>query len=151
MCIKINSMYSRRWNKIVRNLLHTQVFKKAEKAEKAKEATTVKEKDNDVIVTHRRTRSFWTSAPGRGLLAFIVSGAFHEVIIMSVCRKITLENFLFFTLQGVAVMIEVKLRQGALKQEPKGKTRVICILLQLSFMTLTGRLFLGPFLRYEFF
>lgn len=124
--------------------------------------------DHDVIVTQekqqldemkhsdnssrtQKKKTFWSTRPGHGLLSFIVSATFHELIIMSACRKITLENFAFFTVQGIACMIEVELRQGALKQEPRGKTRVLCIALQLLFMSITGRLFTGPFLRYHFF
>jgi hypothetical protein len=115
---------------------------------------------HDVIVTqpHKPKNkispsrmSFWSTRQGRGLLSFIISGIFHELIIMSACRKITLENLAFFTLQGVACMIEVELRQGALKQEPQGKTRILCVALQVLFMAMTGRLFTGPFLRSPFF
>lgn len=115
------------------------------------------EEGHDVIVAHNGSakrlpkKSFWTTRQGKGLLAFIISGAFHELIIMSACRHITLENLVFFTLQGIAVMIEVELRQGNLKQEPQGIMRVICVALQLIFMSITGRLFTGPFLRYQFF
>ncbi|KAG2234493.1 hypothetical protein INT48_004872 [Thamnidium elegans] len=170
--------WSRRWNKVVRNLLHSQIFKSTKEpgpenkpAQKMKETSNnrrvtrslaaaskaVAETKNvihDVTVTHvhpKRSSSFWTTASGRGLLAFIVSGTFHEVIIMSVCRKITLENFVFFMLQGLAVMMEVKLRQGAWKQEPIGMTRVWCIGAQLLFMSITGRLFIAPFLRCQSF
>ncbi|KAI8645080.1 hypothetical protein BD408DRAFT_412212 [Parasitella parasitica] len=116
------------------------------------------EEDHDDMVAHHEStvkqlpkQSFWATRQGRGLLAFIVSGVFHELIIMSACRHITLENLLFFTLQGVVVMIEVEVRQGNLKQEPAGVTRVLCVALQLLFMSTTGRLFTGPFLRYHFF
>ncbi|CEP12956.1 hypothetical protein [Parasitella parasitica] len=104
-----------------------------------------------IIIEQIPKRTFWTTRQGRGLLAFIVSGIFHELIIMSACRHITLENLLFFTLQGLVVMIEVELRQGNLKQEPTGVTRVVCVALQLLFMSITGRLFTAPFLRYHFF
>lgn len=112
------------------------------------------EKEHDVRVTQDHTKkktTFWATRQGRGLLTFIVSGVFHELLIMSTCRRITLENFMFFTVQGLAVTIETEIRQGALKQEPTGMTRIICILLQLLFMSITGRLFTGPFLRYNFF
>ncbi|KAI8356755.1 hypothetical protein EDC96DRAFT_515355 [Choanephora cucurbitarum] len=128
--------WSRRWNRIVRNLLHAHVF--------SNKAKTTK-------VQHSPRPSFWSTRQGRGLLTFVISGVFHELIIMSACRKLTLENFMFFTLQGIAVMIEVELRQGALKQQPRGKTRIMCIAAQLLFMSVSGRLFNGPFLRYDFF
>lgn len=107
--------------------------------------------DIELIEKQKKNVSFWSRRQGRGLLAFIISGIFHELIIMSACRRITLENLAFFTIQGLAVMIEAKLRQGALKQEPEGKTRILCIALQLLFMSITGRLFTAPFLRYDFF
>lgn len=97
------------------------------------------------------SQSFWSTTQGRGLLSFIISALFHELIIMSVCRKLTLENFAFFTLHGFAVGLEVLLRQGNSKQEPQGGTRLLCIALQFLFMSVTGRLFTGPFLRYGFF
>ena len=115
------------------------------------------EEEHEIIVTHNGStkrlpkKSFWITRQGKGLLSFIVSGIFHELIIMSACRHITLENLIFFILQGAAVMIEVELRQGNLKQEPKGIIRVVCVALQLIFMSITGRLFTGPFLRYQFF
>ncbi|KAG1082420.1 hypothetical protein G6F42_022582 [Rhizopus arrhizus] len=115
-------------------------------------------KEYDVMVAHDGStkqqlpkKSFWATHQGRGLLSFIISGVFHELIIMSACRHITLENLIFFSLQGVAVMIEVQLRQGKLKQEPTGIVRIGCVALQLVFMSITGRLFTGPFLRYHFF
>ncbi|KAI8094979.1 uncharacterized protein B0P05DRAFT_524163 [Gilbertella persicaria] len=169
--------WSRRWNRVVRNLLHTQVFTKKAKTSlhKRKKSITVIDQPPNRRITRSITaaavanahvhahvhtavavqdienRTFWSTKKGRGLLTFIISGIFHELIIMSACRKITLENFMFFTLQGVAVMIEVGVRQGPLKREPKGKTRLLCIGLQLLFMSITGRLFNGPFLRYDFF
>ena len=213
------SFDSRRWNKIVRNMLHSQVFtiKKGHDQNQGSSITqptctelTTKKKTIvtstttvKTVVTKRLTRSkaaaaatksqpveedsnmeeekaklvttlpsdhvnehtaqkrakknkqkvstFWSTREGRGLLSFIISGIFHEMLIMSACRKITLENFAFFLIQGFAVMAEVTVRQGALKQEPKGLSRIICIALQLFFMSLTGRLFTGPFLRYGFF
>lgn len=96
-------------------------------------------------------KSFWSTRRGKGLLAFVISGIFHELIIMSACRRITLEHFVFFTLQGVFCMIEVDIRQGALKQEPTGKTRVLCIALHLLLMSVFGRLFTAPLLRHNFF
>ncbi|CEI93900.1 hypothetical protein RMCBS344292_08125 [Rhizopus microsporus] len=169
--------WSRRWNRAVRNLLHKQVFlpekhtpvKRQELQRKSSSRKNSMDEEQEVFVvverTHRKhdhkskhidkhasneLKSFFSSRYGRGLLVFIISGAFHEVIIMSTCRKLTLENFAFFTIQGIAVSLEAALRQGKLKQEPEGKTRAMCIASQLCFMALTGRLFLGPFLRYEF-
>lgn len=96
-------------------------------------------------------KSFWSTRRGRGLAAFLVSGFFHELIIMSTCRKITLEHTTFFLIEGLLVMLEVDLRQGIYKQEPTGITRVVCIIVNIVYLSIVGRLFTGPFLRYEFF
>lgn len=100
--------------------------------------------------SERQWSSLFKKVYVRGLMTFLVSGIFHELLVMSACRKLTLENITFFLVQGVVVALEVALRQGALKQKPEGKTRVVCIAAQLTFMMITGRLFLGPFLRYGF-
>ncbi|KAI7904213.1 uncharacterized protein BX663DRAFT_504321 [Cokeromyces recurvatus] len=123
--------WSRRWNKTVRNLLHRQVFSMKKEDKKSS-----------------KQEGFFSTRQGRGLLAFIISGLFHELIIISVCRRLTLENFCFFGLHGIVCMLEVKYFNNAKK--PKGWKRVTRIIGQLSFMTLTGRLFLAPFLRTRF-
>lgn len=118
----------------MRNLLHSQVFAGKKEKEKVIEGK----------------KGFFSTNQGRGLLAFFVSGAFHELIVCSVCRKVTLENLSFFTMHGIACMLEVKCLQNKLSREPKGTERIGRIIAQLSFMTLTGRLFLAPFLRHRF-
>lgn len=133
---------------MVRNLLHTQVFTARTNVTPSKKSSKAASRLAD---KQDKNNSFWSCRQGRGLLSFIISGIFHELIIMSACRRITLENLAFFTFQGLAVMLEVELRQSALKQEPQGTTRIKCIALQLLFMSLTGRLFTAPFLRYGFF
>lgn len=85
----------------------------------------------------------------RGLLVFLISGTFHELLVMSMCRRMTLENFLFFGLHGLFTSLEVKLRRKFhLKEHPHGILRFLFIILNLSLFALTGRLFLAPFLRY---
>ncbi|KAL9545243.1 hypothetical protein MBANPS3_007244 [Mucor bainieri] len=130
---------SNRWNKTVRNLLHSQVFSSQ------KERNT---KKNDDPKAMKKAEGFFSTRQGRGLMAFLVSGAFHELIICSVCRKVTLENFSFFTLHGLACMLEVRCLNT--KQRPVGWKRAARIALNLGFLTLTGRLFLAPFLRTRF-
>lgn len=137
LSISPRDFWSKRWNKVVRNLLHKQVFTLA--VEQEKKSARKYKKGWSGLLNHRY---------GRGLASFFVSGLFHELIIMSVCRRLTLENLVFFSLQGLAVLFEINLRQGALKQEPERKSRAICIAAQIMFMACTGRLFLGPFLRY---
>ena len=65
-------------------------------------------------------------------------------------RKMTLENLAFFTLQGIAVWIQLSVRDWARwsKEYPQGLTRAICVLCHLIFLSVTGRLFLAPYLRY---
>lgn len=131
--------FSNRWNKTVRNLLHSQVF--------AIQAKNDMKKD-DNIKEIEKPEGFFSTNQGRGMMAFIVSGAFHELIICSVCRKVTLENFCFFTMHGLVCMMEAKYFNT--KQKPTGWKRAARIALNLGFMTLTGRLFLAPFLRTRF-
>ncbi|KAL7309296.1 hypothetical protein PS15m_011400 [Mucor circinelloides] len=131
--------WSNRWNKTVRNLLHSQVFSIQKETDRKK---------NDDIKAEQKSEGFFSTKQGRGLMAFIVSGAFHELIICSVCRKVTLENFCFFTLHGLACMLEVKYFNA--KQQPTGWKRAARITFNLGFLTLTGRLFLAPFLRTRF-
>ncbi|KAI9252505.1 hypothetical protein EDC94DRAFT_620738 [Helicostylum pulchrum] len=124
--------WSKRWNKTIRNLLHAQVF--------TSNHTPKDEKKKPV--------GFLSTNAGRGLLSFIVSGAFHELIICSVCRKLTLENFCFFSIHGLACMLESKYFNKKKPTTNIGKvSRIAC---QLGFMVLTGRLFLAPFLRHKF-
>ncbi|KAI8968535.1 hypothetical protein BDF20DRAFT_964692 [Mycotypha africana] len=100
---------------------------------------------------NERWKCLWGSRRMRGLLSFIISGVFHELIIMSTCRHITLENLLFFTLQGVAVMLELETRTMIQPHEELDlRRRVPRIMLQLLFMAITGRLFTAPFLKYNF-
>ncbi|KAI9276350.1 hypothetical protein BY458DRAFT_505578 [Sporodiniella umbellata] len=160
--------WSVRWNKVVQNMLHSMVFSRKENQsaplkEKEEKLSCKNEKQKALSVvkdTHKNKEqsahatSHSKTAPSkkyiRGFLTFFVSGIFHEMIIVYSCRKITLENLLFFCIQGVAVALEVAVRQGALKQNPEGKNRILCVMAQLTFMAFSGRLFLGPFLRYNF-
>jgi hypothetical protein len=123
--------WSHRWNITVRNLLHSQVF----------QPQHPKKQDE------KKERGFFSTRQGRGLLTFLVSGAFHELIICSVCRKLTLENFCFFTFHGLACLAECTLFPHS---QPRGYKRVLTNIALLGFMTLTGRLFLAPFLRTRF-
>lgn len=61
-------------------------------------------------------------------------------------RRMTLEQVLFFMLHGCVVWAEVQLRR---KRPVAGWYRVGCILGHLMFLTLTGRLFLAPYVRCE--
>lgn len=124
-------------------MLHSQVFTSSKS-----KSVSAKEKEKEERKEKEKKKGFFSINQGRGLLAFLVSGAFHELIICSVCRKLTLENFSFFTLHGLVCMAEVKYFQS--KEPPKGLARFGRIITQLGFMTLTGRLFLAPFLRHRF-
>lgn len=117
--------WSRRWNKHIRNALHAQIFSTEKKSKKT---------------------GFFHTTQGRALLSFLASAAFHELVIWSVCRKVTLENFCFFILHGLTCAIEVKYFKSPKSTLGKWAARSG----QLCFMALTGRLFLGPFLRHKF-
>ena len=103
-----------------------------------------KEKDNE---------GRQVTAPSKvmlGILVFVVSGAFHELLIASMFRKVTLENLTFFTLHGIAVWVQLTVRSlvGWTRQDPHGLLRVLCIGAHLMFLAVTGRFFLAPYLRY---
>jgi hypothetical protein len=127
-CISYKFIISNRWNRTVRNLLHSVVF------------------------IGNRTKQ--ASDQARGLMTFVVSGVFHELIIWSVCRRVTLENLCFFTMQGLACFIQARYFKSPTKKHQAlpvtGWKRAVCVVAHLSFMILTGRLFLAPFLRHRF-
>ncbi|KAI7851987.1 hypothetical protein BDC45DRAFT_571572 [Circinella umbellata] len=141
--------WSRRWNRAVRNLLHHIIFVRSIKEDITnKDTKLTKKKAEDK--KERRTSFFFSTKNVMGFLAFFVSGVFHELIITSMLRKMTLENLAFFTLHGIAVWIQLSIRDWATwsKQYPHGLTRVLCVLCHLMFLSVTGRLFLAPYLRY---
>lgn len=85
-------------------------------------------------------------------MSFFASGVFHEMMVMSIHRKITLENFIFFLIHGLAAYLEVKFRNAYnLKQEPTGIIRFFCVISNIYFFCFTGRLFVAPYLRNSFF
>lgn len=107
-------------------------------------------KKNDDHKETTKSQPWWASKSFSGFISFFVSGIFHEMMIMSICRRITLENFVFFILHGVAVMAEVKFRKArGWKEDPKGIYRVCGIAFNLFFFDFTGRLFVAPYLRHS--
>ncbi|ORX47057.1 hypothetical protein DM01DRAFT_1327425 [Hesseltinella vesiculosa] len=127
--------WSRRWNMVMHNTFHDKVF--------------LKESDKSPIDKKRKaTSSFWSSNNGRGLLVFILSGVLHEMIVCANSREVTLENTAFFLVHGVVVMLEANL----LRKQPPAHwlTWTLCVLAHLVFISLTARLFLAPFIRYDF-
>ncbi|KAG2222803.1 hypothetical protein INT45_011613 [Circinella minor] len=140
---------SRRWNRAVRNLLHHIIFVRSIKEDFTNKDTKLT-KTKTENKKEQRISSFFLTKNIMGFLAFFVSGVFHELIITSMFRKMTLENLAFFTLQGIAVWIQLTIRDWATwsKQYPHGLTRVVCVLCHLMFLSVTGRLFLAPYLRY---
>ncbi|CAO3633461.1 unnamed protein product [Mucor hiemalis] len=91
--------WSRRWNMYVNHFLHSQVF-----ARKKPANTMEKKKKDEKLVTKSDKKMHWTQSKGfKGYMSFVASGLFHEMMIMSACRKITLENFIFFLIHGFAV------------------------------------------------
>lgn len=137
-------IHSRRWNLPVKNLLHEQFF-----------ATTthqVPQKPHDamkITLSNQRqlSASRYTSRIVRGLFIFFVSGLFHEVMLAAVVRKVTLEQILFFMLQGVLVLLEIKLLDTTLRPDKGWIHRTWCILFNFALLAVTGRLFLAPYIR----
>ncbi|KAI8150420.1 hypothetical protein BJV82DRAFT_587134 [Fennellomyces sp. T-0311] len=115
--------WSRRWNRIVHKVFHQQIFAQDKKMA-------------------------GPSLAIRGLAVFLVSGLFHELTLMVLVRKMTLEQVLFFVIHGLAVLCQVKLGR---RIRPTGWDRVCCIVLHFMFLTCTGRLFLASYLRPDLF
>ncbi|KAF7732308.1 hypothetical protein EC973_005204 [Apophysomyces ossiformis] len=114
----------RRWNMIVHRLFYRSLYAKKQKTD---------------------STGPWASPVVRCLTIFVISGVFHEVIVMSLARVMTLENLAFFILHGFGTVIDTKLQT----KSPEGWNRVACVMLYTLFLGLTLRLFLAPYLRLE--
>lgn len=79
------------------------------------------------------------------LRAFIISGVMHETIMTLANRNITLEQFSFFLIHGLAVNLQSMIPYYISKRVPK----VLSIILTMMFFGCTSKLFIGPFLRFE--
>ncbi|CAO3630180.1 unnamed protein product [Cunninghamella echinulata] len=144
--------WSRRWNMVVRKIFHNQVFLPENNKFAVAAAAINKKKDDiddeDLKIKRNKGSGFWSTHNGRGLVVFFLSGVLHELIIWSCCREVTLEHIFFFLIHGIAVMLETNLTRRQRRTE--WKARSICIVAHLLFITLTGRLFLAPFIRHDF-
>ncbi|KAI9322700.1 hypothetical protein BX666DRAFT_649674 [Dichotomocladium elegans] len=110
--------WSRRWNRPVHKILHQHFFP---------------------IDTPRSQYTL------RGFACFVASGLFHEVMLAALVRKVSLDQVVFFVIQGVAVLAEVKTIGQPSRKEGRqilGRRAV-----HFLFLALTGRLFLAPYLR----
>lgn len=106
---------------MVRNLFRKQIFVGKKKQEK--EAT----------IALKRLR------------AFFISALMHELIMTIVNRNITLEQFSFFLLQGIAVYLQ----SLAPKSICDNMSTFIRRILTMLFLSSTSKLFIAPFMRYE--
>ncbi|KAI7877021.1 hypothetical protein K492DRAFT_239440 [Lichtheimia hyalospora FSU 10163] len=144
MAHSLRDFWSRRWNLLVKTLLHEQFF-----------ATRISSPQQSHYHCHamkseKKTssqRQWCNSRVLRGLFIFFVSGLFHEVMLAAVARKVTFEQILFFTLQGILVLVEIKLLDSILRPDKGWMHRTICILFNFVLLTVTGRLFLAPYIR----
>ncbi|KAI8329837.1 hypothetical protein BC941DRAFT_442039 [Chlamydoabsidia padenii] len=127
--------WSRRWNRVVRRQFHGHYFVQSPVA-------------GDKVETRNKSKGFWTSRHARGLNIFMLSGVLHELILWSNCREITLENFCFFFLHGLAVMVETSMTRN--QRRLQQKELWLCRGAFLVFMTFTARLFVAPFVRHDF-
>lgn len=108
---------------MMRHLLRKQVY------------VGVKPNDTEANVSLKRLR------------AFFISALMHETIMTIVNRGITMEQFCFFMIQGVAVYLQ---RMVPVPKYVADKTpRIASIVLTMVFLSLTSKLFLCPFLRFE--
>jgi hypothetical protein len=93
-------------------------------------------------------KGFFSKSILCGLLIFLISGLFHDFMIVAATRDFTLELTTFFLLHGVVVMLQVKYGR---KEEPQGIWHLLGNLMTVAFFVTSGRLFLGPILRHEEF
>ncbi|KAI9491750.1 hypothetical protein BDB00DRAFT_471260 [Zychaea mexicana] len=85
----------------------------------------------------------------RGLFVFFISGVYHEVLLLSLFRRTSGENLLFFTLQGLIVLLEINVREKTgYKQDVSGWIKVLCYVCFWTSLAVSGRVFLAPFLRF---
>lgn len=139
--------WSRRWNRLVHKVFHQQLFY-------CKQQKVQQEQKQDMPPKRSATNILFSSPNLRGLFVFLISGVFHELLLMALVRRMTLEQVLFFMLHGLTVLGEVQLTRHQLfyRDPPTDPARrVLCILVHMTFLTLTGRLFLAPYLRDDYF
>ena len=129
--------HSHRWNLYIKRLFHLLIF--------APEETRLIEGKGGI----GKNKSNSVNRKIRGLTVFFISGIFHEVLMLSLFRETTGENLLFFTLQGLSVLLEVTIREKTgHRQEVSGWRRMVCFAGTWINFALTGRVFIAPFLRY---
>ncbi|KAI7852135.1 hypothetical protein BDC45DRAFT_485835 [Circinella umbellata] len=129
--------WSHRWNLYMKRLFHLLIF--------APEETRLIERKDDI----EKNKSNVVNQKIRGLTVFFISGIFHEILMLSLFRESTGENLLFFTMQGLSVLLEVTLREiTGYRHEVTGWKRVVCFTGTWFNFALTGRVFIAPFLRY---
>ncbi|CEP10043.1 hypothetical protein [Parasitella parasitica] len=130
--------WNRRWNRLVHNLFQQLIFVNV---------VSPKSSNDD----EKKKKSLMTSRITCGLLIFIISGLFHDFMIVAAAREITFELTAFFLIHGVEVALEAKYRTGRYKKDPTGFAAIGCNLLTVLFFVTTGRLFLSPILRQQVF
>ncbi|KAI8063185.1 hypothetical protein BC940DRAFT_243570 [Gongronella butleri] len=133
--------WSRRWNMVMRNTFHSKVFSVKDEI--------VASDEKKMAAPAETKASFWSSANGRGLLVFLMSAILHEMIVCANSREITLENFVFFLLHGLVMMAEVNLTRRQ-RRSTASWSWALCVAINLVFMSFTARLFLAPFIRFDF-
>ncbi|KAI9244134.1 hypothetical protein BDA99DRAFT_610260 [Phascolomyces articulosus] len=137
--------WSRRWNLYMQRLFHLLIFSPEQRIvdhhnTKKEDDQNKKKKIDQQIGVNRKLR---------GLSVFVTSGLYHEVLMLSLFRETTGENLLFFTLQGLMVLLEITLREKTgYRQDLSGWKRVIGFAGTWFNFALTGRIFMAPFLRY---
>ncbi|KAI7848906.1 hypothetical protein BDC45DRAFT_521889 [Circinella umbellata] len=99
--------WSRRWNRIVQKIFHRQIFTASIESRNSTIKVT-NQKKNESRPSSSSWLQCWSSSSIRGLAVFIISGLFHEIVLMALVRKMTFEQVLFFTLHGIAVWFEIK-------------------------------------------
>ncbi|KAI9472174.1 MAG: hypothetical protein EXX96DRAFT_583120 [Benjaminiella poitrasii] len=121
----LRDFWGNRWNMIVRNMFHKQIFSKR------------------ALTTEKGTSTSW-ERDLKGLRIFCISGLMHEAIMMIVHRQIHLEQWAFFMVQGIAIYFQLKVIPKALRERVP---HFLSNILTIMFLGCTGKLFLASFIR----
>ncbi|CAO3646494.1 unnamed protein product [Mucor hiemalis] len=122
MTTSLKDFWGNRWNLVVRNLFRNQIYVGKNDPQ-----------DTDSTLAVKRLR------------AFFISAVMHELIMTIVNRSITFEQFAFFMANGIVVYLQTFVPKSFAEKMPTW----LCRLMTLTFLSLTSKLFVAHFMRFE--
>ncbi|KAI7869335.1 hypothetical protein BDF14DRAFT_1783955 [Spinellus fusiger] len=134
--------WNRRWNRVVHD-----IFRRLNNVKDAEMQVQSKKHDTVGEISGAKKQSTPLSRNAKGFLTFLLSGVGHDMLDAINFRRMTFENVLFFGIHGIVVYAEVSLLKRFFK-EPTGLMRIPYIVLNMTFLSLTGKIFLAPILTF---